>query len=54
MFQSERDGIVRSANAVFLKSVFPQAEVTMVPGGEHALPIVVPEQIDAAVASVCA
>ncbi len=54
VFQSERDGIVRSANAVFLKSVFPQAEVTMVPGGEHALPIVVPEQIDAAVASVCA
>lgn len=54
VFQSERDGIVRAANAEFLKSVFPQAAVTMVPGGEHALPITIPEAIDAAVEEVLA
>ena len=49
IFQSERDGIVRPSNAAFLKRVFPQAKVTMVPGNEHVLPITVPELIDAAV-----
>ena len=49
IFQSERDGIVRPSNAEFLKRVFPQAKVTMVPGNEHVLPIKVPELIDAAV-----
>ena len=49
IFQSERDGIVRPSNAEFLKQVFPQAKVTMVPGNEHVLPITVPELIDAAV-----
>ena len=49
IFQSERDGIVRPNNAEFLKGVFPQAKVTMVPGNEHVLPITVPELIDAAV-----
>ena len=49
IFQSERDGIVRPNNAEFLKRVFPQAEVTMVPGNEHVLPIAVPELIDRAV-----
>ena len=49
IFQSEKDGIVRSSNAEFLKGVFPQAKVTMVPGNEHVLPIRVPELIDAAV-----
>ena len=49
IFQSERDGIVRLSNAEFLKKVFPQAKVTMVPGNEHVLPIRVPELIDAAV-----
>ena len=49
IFQSERDGIVRPSNAEFLKQVFPQAKVTMVPGNEHVLPIRVPELIDAAV-----
>ena len=52
VFQSERDGIVRPENATFLKAVFPQAEVTMVPGSEHALPIEIPEEIDAAVAEL--
>ena len=47
--QSERDGIVRPDNAEFLKQVFPQAKVTMVPGTEHVLPITVPELIDKAV-----
>lgn len=50
IFQSEKDGIVRPDNAAFLKRVFPQAEVEMVPGSEHALSIQIPEKIDAAVA----
>ena len=54
IFQSERDGIVRSENAAYLKTVFPQASVTMVPGSEHALPILVPEQIAAATAAMIA
>ena len=49
IFQSEKDGIVRPSNAEFLKEVFPQAKVTMVPGNEHVLPIRVPELIDKAV-----
>ena len=49
IFQAERDGIVRAENAAFLKSVFPQAEVTVVPGSEHALPVLIPELIDATV-----
>ena len=52
IFQSERDGIVRPSNAEFLKRVFPQAKVTMVPGNEHVLPITVPELIDKAVFDV--
>jgi len=51
IFQSERDGIVRPENAAYLKTVFPQAQVRMVPGAEHALPIRVPGEIDAAVAA---
>lgn len=50
VIQSERDGIVRPANAAFLQQVFPQARVTMVPGAEHCLPVTVPELVDAAVA----
>jgi len=52
LFQSERDGIVRPHNVLFLKEIFPQAQVTMVPGGEHGLPVKVPELIDAAVCDV--
>ena len=52
IFHSEHDGIVRSENAAYLKSVFPDAAVTIVPGGEHALPIRVPELIDMAVGSL--
>ena len=52
IFHSERDGIVRPENAAFLKSIFPQASVTMVPGSEHALPIIIPEAIDSAVSAV--
>lgn len=52
IFQSERDGIVRPTNAAFLKEVFPQAKVTMVPGNEHVLPIAVPELIDKAVCDI--
>jgi len=49
IFQSERDGIVRSANAAYLQKIFPKATVTLIPGSEHALPIVIPEAIDLAV-----
>ena len=49
VFQSERDGIVRAENAAYLKAVFPQAHVTMVSGTEHALPIMIPKEIDDAV-----
>lgn len=51
VFQSERDGIVRSANAKYLHGVFPHATVHIVPGTEHALSISIPEQIDEAVDS---
>jgi pimeloyl-ACP methyl ester carboxylesterase len=49
LFQSERDGIVRPENALFLKEIFPAAALTWVPGTEHALPVAVPAAIDAAV-----
>jgi len=51
IFQSERDGIVRAANADYLKEIFPQATVHLVPGTEHALSIFIPELIDEAVDS---
>ena len=48
VFQSEHDGIVRATNAAFLKEVFPWASVEIVPGNEHALPVTIPDRIDAA------
>ena len=42
---------MRPENATFLKAVFPEATVEMVPGSEHALPVFIPEKIDAAVAA---
>ena len=51
IFQSENDGIVRASNAKFLSTVFPHAELEMISGGEHALPVAIPEKIDVAVAS---
>ena len=51
IFQSESDGIVRASNADYLKRIFPQATVHVVPGTEHALPIFIPELIDEAVDS---
>lgn len=52
IIQAERDGIVRPGNAEFLKRIFPQAKLTMVPGSEHVLPVKVPELIDQAVERV--
>ena len=49
IFQSDHDGIVRQENAAFLGEVFRGANVTIVPGVEHALPIFIPEMIDGAV-----
>lgn len=54
IFQSENDGIVRAENAKFLNAVFPQAEVEMIPGSEHALPVTIPGKIDFAVADCVA
>jgi pimeloyl-[acyl-carrier protein] methyl ester esterase len=50
VFQAERDGIVRAANADYLAGVFERAKLVKVPGTEHALPIEIPELIDGAVA----
>ena len=52
IFHSTRDGVVRPQNAAYLKSLFPQAKVTMVEGTEHVLPVTIPEQIDAAVEQI--
>ena len=49
IFQSGHDGIVRPENATYLKGIFPQARIELVPGAEHALPISVPDLIDKAV-----
>ena len=52
IFHSRRDGIVRPGNAVFLKNLFPSAGLTWVEGSEHALPIHIPQALDAAVFDV--
>ena len=52
VIQGEKDGVVRPENARFLAAVFPEAKVTMVPGGDHALPVSAPEAIDVAVAEI--
>lgn len=52
IFHSEHDGVVRPENAAYLARIFPQAELAYVPGTEHALPIFIPEAIDASVAAM--
>lgn len=52
IFQSEHDGIVRVSNAPWLNGAFPGSVLTVVPGGEHALPVFIPELIDDAVSAV--
>lgn len=52
IFQSERDGIVRASNAHYLAGIFPAAQLNVIPGTEHALPVAIPEKIDAAVAAL--
>ena len=52
IFQSESDGIVRSANAAYLQRLFPRAVVDLVQGSEHALPIWEPERLSAAVSNM--
>lgn len=52
IFQSASDGIVRSSNAEYLSRIFPCAKSTIIDGGEHALPIFVPDRIDAAVSAI--
>lgn len=52
IFQSAHDGIVRHENAEYLHSVFPNSNLEMVPGTEHALPVIIPDRIDAAVSEI--
>lgn len=52
IFQSEHDGIVRSANVEYLKRIFPKASVSILPGSEHALPVSVPEMIDRTIRAI--
>ncbi len=52
LFHSERDGIVRSAQSTYLKGLFLSAQVTFIPGTEHALPVIIPREIDAAVGEI--
>ena len=49
LFHAAHDGIVRPENLDYLKSIFPHAASTVVPGCEHALPIEIPQLIDEAV-----
>ena len=52
VFQSVSDGLVRADNANFLGTVFPNAHVEMIEGGDHALSVAIPEKIDAAVGAI--
>lgn len=52
IFHSEKDGVVRPQSACFLRGVFPNAKVEMIEGSEHALPIMIPEKITAAVKEI--
>jgi len=49
LFQSEKDPVVRASNAGYLKGIFARAQLHMIPGAEHALPIFIPEQITSAI-----
>ena len=49
LFQSENDAVVPRHNAEFLKEVFPLSSLVYVAGSEHALPVVIPREIDQAV-----
>lgn len=53
IFNSERDGVVRKSNADYLKSIFTDATVEIIPGSEHALPVSIPEKLDYAVKTLC-
>lgn len=52
IFQGDRDGIVRPHNAAWLRALFPRAALRMVPTAEHALPLLVPDEISAAVSNM--
>lgn len=52
IFHSEKDGVVRPQSAEFLREQFPNAKVEMIEGTEHALPIMIPEKITAAVKEI--
>jgi pimeloyl-[acyl-carrier protein] methyl ester esterase len=52
IFQAERDGIVRVANADYLAGIFAGARLVKVSGTQHALTVEIPELIDEAVAAL--
>jgi len=49
IFHSERDAIVKLNASRFLTRVFPNSSLEIVPGAEHALPVLIPDRIDSAV-----
>ena len=46
IFNSEKDPIVRKEHAEFLASVFPSSRLEIVPGADHALPLIIADKID--------
>lgn len=52
IFQGDRDGIVRPHNAAWLRALFPRATLRMVPTSDHTLPLLIPDEISAAVSNM--
>ena len=49
VFHAEKDIVANVRNSTFIGEVCPWANVEIVAGGEHALPVAMPEKIDAAI-----
>ena len=54
ILQAERDGIVRPSNAAYLAKIFPSANVTMLPGSDHAISLSSPGLVDRTVREIAA
>ena len=49
IFHSERDAVVKLNASRFLVQTLPHSTLEVIPGSEHALPVIIPAKIDAAV-----
>ena len=49
VFHAQNDIVSHVRNSTFIGEVCPWARVEIVAGGEHALPVTIPEKIDAAI-----